>query len=169
MTSNVKRSERTVQLRQRAEESMLKKGAKASQNLDKLSPEDAKTVLHELSVHQIELEMQNEELCNIRKELEVSRARYFDLFNQAPVGYVSLNEDGLILESNSTAATLFGIPVNELENKPLSHCIFREDQDIFYHHRKQLFASGLPQECELRRSEERRVGKECRSRWSPYH
>lgn len=150
MTSSVKRAERAVQLRRRAEESILKKDVKASHNLDKLSPEEAKRVVHELSVHQIELEMQNDELCNISKELEVSRARYFDLFNQAPVGYVTLDENGLILESNQTAVSLFGIPVDELENKPLSQCVYREDQDIFYHHRKNLLADGLPQECELR-------------------
>ncbi|MDD3147638.1 MAG: response regulator [Candidatus Riflebacteria bacterium] len=150
MTSNDNHLKQAVQLRRRAEESLLKNGSISSTDLEQFSQEKVKCVLHELSVHQIELEMQNEELRNIRKELEVSRARYFDLFNQAPVGYVSLNEDGLILESNLTAASLLGVPVGELQNKLLSNYIFFEDQDIFYHHRKNIFISGLPQECELR-------------------
>ena len=137
-------------MRQRAEEEIRLKKCDLSQRLSELHPEEISKLLHELSVHQIELEMQNEELRRARTELEVSRARYFDLFNQAPVGYVSLNEDGLILESNMTAAALFGLPVSELENKLFSHCIFHEDQDVFYHHRTKLFATGLLQECELR-------------------
>ncbi|MGM0601432.1 MAG: ATP-binding protein [Candidatus Rifleibacteriota bacterium] len=150
MTSNNKRSKQAKQLRRNAEKTILEKHSSSAQNLDKLTPEETKSVLHELLVHQIELEMQNEELCNIRKELEASRARYFDLFNHAPVGYVSLNEDGLILESNMTAATLFGLSVDELKNQPLSHYIIPEDQDIFYHHRQNLFNSCSTQECELR-------------------
>jgi PAS domain S-box-containing protein len=94
--------------------------------------------------------MQNEELSNIRKDLEVSRARYFDLFNKAPVGYVSLNKEGLILESNATAATLLGLTVDELNNQPLSHYIIPEDQDIFYLHCQKVFTTGLAQACELR-------------------
>ena len=148
MTSRDKCSEQAVKLRRRAEESIVNRSA--NQYVDKLSQEETKVALHELLVHQIELEMQNEELCSIRKELENSRARYYDLFNMAPVGYISLNEDGLILESNSTAGKLFGIPASELENKLLSDCIFYKDQDIFYHHRNKLFADGVAKECELR-------------------
>lgn len=150
MTSSNKNSEQNEQLRRRAEKSILKESSNASTNLTELSPEETKSVLHELLVHKLELEMQNEELCNIRKELEISQARYFDLFNQAPVGYICLNEAGLIMESNLTAASLFGITAEKMKNQALTHYIFREDQDIFYHHRKNLFNTGLAQECELR-------------------
>lgn len=143
-------SKPTEKLRQRAEASILKKESILSNSLKEFSPEETKALVHELLVHQIELEMQNEELCSIRRDLELSQTRYFDLFNQAPVGYVCLNDKGLILESNLTAALLLGREVNELVNQPLSRHIFREDQDIFYHHRRNLFNSGLAQECELR-------------------
>ncbi len=55
-------------------------------------------------MHQIELEMQNEELQRSQTELENARARYFNLYDLAPIGYVTLSEKGLILEANLTAA-----------------------------------------------------------------
>jgi hypothetical protein len=96
MTSSKNNTRQAEKLRKRAEESIEKKGSNATQNLDNLSPEEAKALLHELLGHQIELEMQNDELYNTRKELEISRSRYFDLFNLTPVGYVTLSENGLI-------------------------------------------------------------------------
>ena len=64
--------------------------------------------LHELRVHQIELEMQNEELRQTQAELSAAKTRYFDLYDLAPVGYLTVGEKGLILESNFTAAKLLG-------------------------------------------------------------
>jgi PAS domain-containing protein len=80
------------------------------QELESLSLRETRKMLHELRVHQIELEMQNEELRRVQVELEGARARYFNLYDLAPVGYVTINEKGLILESNLTAATLLGVP-----------------------------------------------------------
>lgn len=71
------------------------------------SPEEIRNTLHELRVHQSELEMQNEELLRTQGELETLRARHFDLYDMAPVGYLTISADGLILEGNLTAATLF--------------------------------------------------------------
>ena len=113
-------------------------------------PRSARRALHELRVHQIELEMQNEELRRTQEELEVSRARYFDLYDLAPVGYFTLSEQGLILEANLTAAKLLGVPRGALVKQPLSRFILPEDQDIHYRHRKQLLATGAPQSWELR-------------------
>ena len=89
------------------------------ENIEALSPEEARRVLHDLQVHQSELEMQNEELRTKQAELDSARARYFDLYDMAPVGYCTLSEKGMILETNLTAATLLGLDRSELLKQPL--------------------------------------------------
>jgi len=118
--------------------------------LPEQTPEEIRQMLHELHVHQIELTMQNEELRFSQSELDASRERYFDLYDLAPVGYCTLSEKGMILEANLTAATLLGAARSTLVKQPISRFILREDQDIYYLHRKKLFETGAQQECELR-------------------
>ena len=115
-----------------------------------VSPGAMRQALHELRVHQIELEMQNEELRRAQTELDASRARYFDLYDLAPVGYCTVSERGLILEANLTAAKLLGVPRGELARQPWTRFIHNEDQDSYYTYRKQLFATGRPATLELR-------------------
>ncbi len=114
------------------------------------TPKSVALLVHELRTHQIELEMQNEELRRAQSELEDSRARYFDLYDLAPVGYCTLSEKGLILEANLTAAKLFGADRGRLIKQPLTRFILPEDQDAYYRHRKGLFETGAPQACEMR-------------------
>jgi PAS domain S-box-containing protein len=137
-------------LRQRAEALADEKADEMPENLEALAPEASRRALHELRVHQIELEMQNEELRRTQEELEASRERYFDLYDLAPVGYFTISEQGLILEANLTAAKMLGVARGTLVQQPLSRFIFPEDQDIHYRHRKQLFETGAPQVWELR-------------------
>ena len=99
-------------------------------------------------MHQIELEMQNHELCRTQQELEASRAKYFDLYDSAPVGYVTLNEKGIIVEANQTAAGLLGQERSALIGQPLTCFIAREDQNIYYLCNKKLFQTLENQECE---------------------
>ncbi len=138
-------------LRQRAEAMALESGARAPGDGDLLSPDATRRVLHELRVHKIQLEMQNEELRKALTELDASRARYFDLYDLAPVGYVTLGEDGLILQANLTAATLFGLPRGALTGLPLARFVVKADKDRFYYlHCKRMAESGAMQTCELR-------------------
>ena len=134
-------------LRRRAEERLGETQAATGSHPKK---EDTSKLFHELQVHQIELEMQNEELRRAREELEISRTKYFDLFDLAPVGYLTLNDKGLIMEANLTASRLLGVERSLLVNHPLMRFIFREDQDGYYLHRKRLFETGMPQMFELR-------------------
>lgn len=114
------------------------------------APDAMRKALHELQVHQIELEMQKEELLRTRAEIDAMRARYCDLYDQAPVGYVTLNESGQIVEANLTAATLLGVARGVLINHSITDFIHRDDQDGFYLHRQQLFDSEDAQVCDLR-------------------
>lgn len=90
-------------------------------------------LLHELYVHQIELEMQNEELRRAQQELEQARDRYVDLYEFAPVGYLTLNSDCLITEANFTAMTLFGITRAKLLDRHFATYITPEDKDSWHH------------------------------------
>jgi len=111
MTSRVNaiRSGQPDDLRRRAEDKTLEKVSSRPKRSEPLSPEETLRQIHELQVHQVELELQNEELRKAQDELEDSRARYFDLYDLAPVGYFTVSEKGVILEANLTAATLLGI------------------------------------------------------------
>ncbi len=137
-------------LRQKAEYKLKSRSLPMPEDIAALSPEQIQEIIHELRVHQIELEIQNEELRAAQAELEESRSRYFDLYDMAPVGYCTLSEQGLIRKANLTAATLLGAVRSALVKQPISRFIFKEDQDIYYLHRKQLFETGEPRECELR-------------------
>jgi len=105
---------------------------------------------HELNVQQIELEMQNNELLQSRAALETSQARYFDLYDLAPVGYCTLSETGLVIEANSAAAAILDIGRDELVKQPIARFIDHEYADSFYQLRQQLMLTGDLQAGELR-------------------
>ena len=128
-------------LRSLAEEK-AQQDAAGQGRLEPLSPEANLLLLHELRVHQIELEMQNEELRRAQAELDATRARYFDLYDLAPVGYCTLSKEGLVLEANLTAATLLGVPRGAMVKQPISLFIHPEDMDLFYLHRQRLLDAG---------------------------
>lgn len=115
------------------------KSSQIPQQLQAITPDGVEHLVQELHVHQIELEMQNEELHRIQAELEDARARYFDLYDLAPVGYCTISEKGLILEANLTAATLLGLTRAALVNQPFSRFILPADWDVYYLQNKQLF------------------------------
>jgi diguanylate cyclase (GGDEF)-like protein/PAS domain S-box-containing protein len=118
--------------------------------LDTLTPEMGERLVHELRIHQIELELQNEELRRTQEAMEVVQARYFDLYDLAPVGYLTLSEAGLIKEANLLAATLLKIPRDKLIDQPLNRFIHPEDQDLYYRCRNRLWSLGAQQTVELR-------------------
>jgi len=134
-----------AQLRGRAEQ---RARALESEEIDTW-PAEARRVLHELRVHQVELEMQNEQLRATRDELEASRARYFDLYDLAPVGYCTVSAGGLVLRANLTAATLLGMDRSDLIKRRLSQFVIRQDNDVYYQYRKGR-ERGQPGTCELR-------------------
>ena len=150
MTETKPRSGHVIDLRRQAEEIAGEKAAELPENLSAHSPEEVQRAFHELEVHQIELEMQNEILHQTQVALNATNTRYFDLYNQAPVGYCTLSEQGLILEANLTIATLLGETSNNLVKQPLAHFVHEEDQDIYFQYRRQLSVTEKPQTLELR-------------------
>ncbi|TVR66366.1 MAG: PAS domain-containing hybrid sensor histidine kinase/response regulator [Gemmatimonadales bacterium] len=137
-------------LRRRAEARAAEGPGSAPEELDGLSGDQVRRMVHELKVHQIELEMQNEELRQSRTELEASHERYFDLFDLAPVGYFTLTEDARILEANLTGGKLLGVPRRGLLDRPFTEFVFPDDQDAFYHHRRTVVNDASAVTCELR-------------------
>jgi formate hydrogenlyase transcriptional activator len=137
---------KTSSLRKRAEE-FLKKYPDA---IKEITTVDVNKLVEDLHVHQIELEIQNEELRRAQSELEVSRDGYSDLYDFAPVGYVTISEKGLILQANLACADMLGVERSSLIGKPFSRFVKKEDQDVFYLHRKTLFEKKAKQVCELK-------------------
>ncbi len=133
--------------RRRAEEKARADQVKVK---EPLSPDATQKLLHELQVHQIELEMQNEEFRRVQGELEVSQARYFNLYDLAPVGYLTLSEKSQILEANLTSADLLGVAKSKLLGQPITRFILPDDRDLFFRHRRKIFEAGTPQAFELR-------------------
>lgn len=137
-------------LRSRAEDKVYNQvNADDPAALQELPHEAMQRMVHELQVHQIELEMQNEELRHTQVELDSTRSRYFDLYDMAPIGYCTVCENGLILEANFTAATLLDVVRSDLVNQHVSRLIVKSDQDVYYQCRKALHNTGTPQDCEL--------------------
>jgi len=138
------------ELRLRADRIARENTAAMAGQLESMSPEDMRRTLHELHVHQIELEMQNEELRRTQVELAASKASYVDLYDFAPVGYLTVSGKGLIVKANLPAADMLGVGRSTLLGARFSQFILPEDQDIYYLQRKSLSTSNKPLSCELR-------------------
>ena len=139
-------------MRQQAEDIVRATAAGLPDSAQDLSPQAMRRTLHELQVHQIELEMQNEELRRAQLELDASRERYFDLYDLAPVAYCTVSEQGLILEANIAAATLLGVARSSLVGQRISRFIVKACQDTYYLYNKRIFTAGEPQAFELQMS-----------------
>lgn len=114
-----------------------------------MSWRDVRELVHELDTYQIELELQNEELRKTTGELEKARKKYSDLYDFAPVGYLTLSLKGLILEANLTAAGMLGRVRADMFGQPFSAYVVPADQDSYYRCRRRLEASGGSQSCEV--------------------
>jgi|GEM_PF-144018 len=133
-------------LRRQAEE--ILRGQPA--NLADLSTADIQALIHNLQVHQLELELQNEELRRAQLELQAARDRYADLYNLAPVGYFTLDADGVIKEANLTGASLLGMDRSSLLGAPFTRFVVKEDREGYAVYRVRLGKSEGPQTTEVR-------------------
>lgn len=115
-----------------------------------LERDDLVTLAHELAVHQIELEIQNEELRRTRTLAEEARDRYLDLYDFAPVGYFTVDEHNRIVEANLTGCRLLNAERQDLLRTPFTRFILEEETERFYFHRKRVLAGRDRQVCELK-------------------
>ena len=108
---------------------------------DSKEKSEIEQLTHDLQTHQIELEMQNRELREAQHKLEESRNSYVDLYDFAPVSYLSLDERGIIREINLTGATMLGLERARIIGKPFSSFLERGEQSKFFKHIKTAFQS----------------------------
>ena len=139
-------SKRSIDLRKRAEKALQERPPDYLESTE-LSNEEVHNLIHELQVHQIELEMQNDELRRFQNEIEESRNKYSHLYDFAPVGYFTVKEKGIIAQANLTGAALLGIDRASLIGKPLTRFVSMEDQDTFYLHRLQVLKKNVNHTC----------------------
>lgn len=147
MDKDKRNAEKLTEFRQRAEKRLRKLNMEL---LQKLSYEDAERLIQEFQMHQIELEMQNEELRRAQEELEASRNKYSDLYDFAPIGYFTFDHNGLILDVNRTGADLLWAERGSLIKKSFTQFIHKDDQEIFYRHSRKVREEKNRLSCEIR-------------------
>lgn len=114
-----------------------------------LSAEEVRRLVHELQLHQAELETQNEELRAAQAELAHSRDRFNDLYDFAPVGYLTIDQADKICEANLTGVHLLTTERRRLVGSRLSRYVSRDCQDTLYLHLQEVRGGLRPQRCEL--------------------
>ncbi len=116
-------------LRDRAEELLKEPEGTGS---DRFSNMDVLQLIHELEVHQIELQIQNEELREAKRQLEESRKEYADLYDLAPVGYVTISAKGIVVKANLAASDLLGLPKSRLIGQGGSSFVHPDDHGNYF-------------------------------------
>jgi diguanylate cyclase (GGDEF)-like protein/PAS domain S-box-containing protein len=145
LSDNHNNPEHATNLREQAEALLDSNGAGSTIS----TPEQTAKLIHELRTHQIELELQNEELRLAQQELIEARDMYSNLYDFAPVGYVTTFK-GIIVEANLTMTEMLGIGRSELLQRRLSEFVAMEDQDDYYQHCQSALGSDQSYTSELR-------------------
>jgi two-component system, NtrC family, response regulator AtoC len=135
-------------LRRKAETQVQK--SPLEQDVSKLSDEEVRALAHELQVHQAELEIQNHELRRAQIELQESRDKYADLYDFSPVGYFTLDPQGVILEANLSGARLLNRERRKLIKRPFMLVVSPDDHSSFFSHLKSVFETPVKQTCEIK-------------------
>lgn len=134
MTGKTSADREAARLRQRAEKEIKQHQSERGE----MASQEAERLIHELQVHQIELGIQNESLRQTQGALQGALDQYSDLYHFAPVGYMTLDEAGHIVEGNQTLASWLRVPHEKLINRLFSDFVSPEDQDIAYLYHRSL-------------------------------
>jgi PAS domain S-box-containing protein len=111
--------------------------------------EDMRTLIHDLRVHQIELEMQNDELKRMQQKVETLRQEYFELYDLAPIGYITMDANGVILKANLTGAAMLGADKATLPTRPFSAYLAKGSLDGWFSCLNRTISSDKRQACEI--------------------
>jgi PAS domain-containing protein len=133
-------------LRLKAEEQLKEKQSKAD---GPAMESDVKKLLHELQVHQIELEMQNEELRQANETAETALKKYTMLYDFAPMGYFTLDADGSICELNFTGAEMLGDKRFALINSNFKLFVSEDSKPVFNNFFRQVYTGNVKESCEV--------------------
>lgn len=123
---------------------------RVGENQNALSSEAARRLLNEMHIKQTQLETLNDELRRAHAATEASQEHYFDFYNAAPVGYLTLTINSMIIEANLTMASLLGVSRESLIRQQLISYVYHEDKVSFHTHIKQLFLTGASEAFEFR-------------------
>lgn len=123
---------------------------KSPSSIRKIPPRNIQYLVEDLQIQKTDLEIQNKKLHRAQLKLREKLAKHSDLYDNSPVGYLSIDNKGIILEANITGAAMLGIERGLLKGRLFSDFITRDDQDIFYLHCKELLETKAKQSCELR-------------------
>ena len=133
-----------AELRRRAEHRVKEKSTRSD-----LNAEESQRLIHELQVHQIELELQNEQLQEARAELEVGLQRYSDLYGFAPLGYVTLDRDGTIQKVNLAGARLLGLERSRLVGARFGLFVTTVCRPTFDAFLRKVFGTQASETCDV--------------------
>ncbi|MEN8885958.1 MAG: ATP-binding protein, partial [Winogradskyella sp.] len=121
-----------------------------NENISSLSKLEIEKIFHELEVHQIELQMQNEELLNIQRHLEEEKLKFISLYDGAPFGYMTINDKQQITQANSTIIKMLCGDTTDILNKSITEFVPWDDKDTFYLFLIKLKDKQTKQSCQLR-------------------
>lgn len=136
----------TAELRRHAEEQV---NARRERLPIPRSDEETQRLVHELEVHQIELEMQNDELRRVRHDEEAALERYTDLYDFAPIGYVTIDRHGLIVSINLAGAAILGLERSLLPGRRITLYVAEGDRDFFSKFLEKVFAGMTRESCDI--------------------
>ena len=118
-------------------------------DLSSIPVAELQALVYELQIHQVELEMQNEELREAQVELAHTRDRFADLYDFAPVGFATLDQQGAIREANLTAAAMLGVDRGRLLDHQFSDYIADDSQGDWHLHCREVLAGDGTKACQL--------------------
>lgn len=126
-------------LRQRAEDELQD----SLMNFDNYSLKDIKSIIHEIQVHQVELEMQNDELQRAQESIKKTEEKYEYYYNFSPVAHVNIDENGYILSTNHTFDKLVGYSKENLIRTDFNNLVEWNQRDRFYHMKKEIMEGKI--------------------------